>query len=276
VVTRKSGAVETATVVWACAEREPLTPEKVIVPEPVADDDVIKVSCVRSPGFPYRGGVGLTVTPLGRPETLIVTSFVKPLRPVTESEMVWLVPGIRVTLDGAVMVKPVGLSTLTLKFALLESEPLEPAKPMAALLTLGAAAAAVNVTTWVAAPCRENDEGLAVTPAGSPLSETATLLSKPFVGWMYTLNVCVPPAFTLTLAEETASENPGVTGAVLPPPDDPEEPHPTAAIKSRTPTTVSGERNLHLSDATQNTDNIPGLEFFASAWRTTQTSVGAD
>ncbi len=142
--------------------------------------------------------VGATVTPTGNPETETLTAPLNPFTAVAVTAVAWpSAPVVSVRLVGSIASEKSGGAaavTLTTKLAVCESEPDVPVTVTVPEL-VAAVAAAVNVIVCVAPGLNVTEAGVAVTPAGSPVSVTATGDENPWIAATEIVTVCpaAPP-----------------------------------------------------------------------------------
>jgi hypothetical protein len=202
----KSGAatVSPTVVVWL---RLPLVPVIVTVADPrVAVLLAVRVRLVLLPVV----GVGLNaaVTPVGKPLAVKATLPVKPPVRVMVIVLLPLPPRAMLTLAGLADSEKSGAATVKLIVVVCVSPP-----PVAVIVTVAAPSVAVldaASVTVLLAPVVDAGLKLAVTPAGSPLADNATLLANPPVRAIDIVSVPLAPRLTVRLAGLEESEKSGV------------------------------------------------------------------
>jgi uncharacterized protein YodC (DUF2158 family) len=195
-VSVKSGGdaeMVTATViVWV---RAPELPVKVSVAAPTAAAEAVMVTLCAEPGI-SESVVGCAVTPAGSP---VIATATVPLNPLTGFTVTLRgapdVPAMRVCEAGdAVSVKSGGSAEMVAATVIgWVRAPELPVKVSIVGPATAAAAEAVMVTLCAEPGISESVEGCVVTPAGSPVTATATIPIKPLVGTAFTLTCCPAP-----------------------------------------------------------------------------------
>lgn len=170
--------------------------------------------------------VGVAVTPEGRPLTAMATTPVKLLRALAEMLTDWPpAPAVRVSEAGLRVREKSGSGeeaavTVRLTEAVWVREPAEPAKEIVAV-DEPALEAAVRVRVCAVPGVSVRVEGLAVTPAGRPVSATETADEKPFAGVAFTETVCLAPAAIVAVEGVAVRVKSGAglerAGVLLPP-----------------------------------------------------------
>lgn len=141
-------------------------------------------------------GLKLALTPEGRFAALSETLPVNPPTKVTVTVAVGLVFGGRLSDVGEIeMVKLGSAVTVNVSVAVFVVEPLVPVIVTVAVPTV-AVFVAVNVRVLPAEPVTDAGLNEAVTPAGSPLTERATVPVKPLIAETVTLSVVEVPCST--------------------------------------------------------------------------------
>jgi len=199
------GAVEMVSAAVAEWLSVPDVPVKVTVELPaVAVEAAVSVTFCAVPGV-KESVAGLAVTPVGSPVIVMVTVPVKPMAGTAFTATGWPVPPATiVSFDGeAVTEKSGGGGAVEMVSAAVAEWLRAPDVPVKVTVELPAVAveAAVSVTFCAVPGVKESVAGLAVTPVGSPVSETATAPEKPLPGTAFTLIFCPwPPATIVTVA----------------------------------------------------------------------------
>jgi hypothetical protein len=196
--------------------RLPETPVKVIDAVAAAVLDALRVTDCAVPGVKVRVA-GLAVTPAGRPDmetaTVPLNAFAAVastlvLAPAAPADMV-REAGERVREKFAAGAAVEMVTATVIEWVS------DPEVPLRVSVALPAAAvdAAVSVTLCAVPGVSVSVAGLAVTPVGSPLIESATFPVKPFAGTAFTL-ICfpAPPAVRATVAGVAVNEK-SVAGA---------------------------------------------------------------
>lgn len=203
----KSGVCGATTVNWiaVAAESVPLEPLIVTVPEPtVAVFEAAKVTVL----VPVvDAGVREAVTPEGRPLALKATVPPKPPVGVMVMVLIAVVPWLSDRLAGLAARENPGITgalTVRLTDAVCVSVPLV---PVTVMLVVPVVAVLDAVKVSVLLPLVDAGLKLAVTPAGKPLVERATLPLNPPRGVTDTVLLPEPPWVTVVLV--AASEKSG-------------------------------------------------------------------
>ena len=204
-----TAAAAIVSVNVAVCNSPPEVPVTVIVLDPAfaLAAAVNVIAC--DPPAAIVGVAGLAVTPAGRPLTAIPTPALNPFTAPTETVVAPVAPpAVALTVPGlTVSVKSGGGTavTLTATVALCTRDPDVPVIVTIPEL-VGADAAAVNLIVCVAPGVIITDDGLAVTPAGSPAVVTAISALYPFTAVVVTMTCCVDPfAVSATLAGAVAN-----------------------------------------------------------------------
>ena len=208
-------AAETVSVSVAVCVRLPEVPVKLTVDVATAAlDDAVSVVLCAVPGVRVSVA-GLAVTPVGRPVMATVTGAVSPLDGLALTlTAVPVPPAVRLSVVGAsVSVKFGPGATVSVNVAEWTCFPEVPEKVSVAL-PAAADELAVMVTFCGVPGVRLKVEGLAVTPAGSPLMLMATVPVNLLTALAVTLTVePAAPAVRLRDAGETAKVKSGVAAA---------------------------------------------------------------
>ena len=251
----KSGVEAAATVSAKVAEwfNDREDPAKVTVAFPIAAfAEAVRVTLCAVPGVRLSVD-GLGVTPAGRPLNLTLTLPLKPVLETTFTETVSPAPPcVTVRLAGVKVrakPRPSGGASVTesAKVAVCVTDVAVPvtvtvASPVAAL------AAAVNVTFCGVPGVRLSVDGLAVTPAGRPLSLTLTVPLKPFIGTASTETVLpAPPCDTAILDGPSAKVKSGAAAVGV-------------TVRSRTVACVTDPELAVIVTAALTTDALPAAE----------------
>lgn len=202
-------AAVTVSARVAVCFNEPEVPVKVIVNVPTAAvEAAVRLSDAALPGV--RVSVeGLTVTPVGRPESATATEPVNPLTAAAARLTDW-------PAAPAVSVRDVGLALKVKSAVVAAAETVsataadwlrEPDFPVMVTVELPADAedAAVNVTFCATPGVRESEAGLAVTPVGRPLTVTATVALKPLVAAASTVKLSSAPAARVSVVTDAVT-----------------------------------------------------------------------
>jgi hypothetical protein len=219
-----AATLRTKAAVWL---RLPEVPVNVMVELlTAAFDEAVKVTLCATPGVRVNAE-GLAVTPAGR---LLRVTFTLPVNPFTAVAVTATVcpfaPAVKARLPGATAREKSatggGTTAATLRTKAAVWLRL-PDMPVNVMVELPAAAfdEAVSVTLCAMPGVRVNAEGLAVTPAGNPLSETFTLSVNPFIAVAVTAIACpFAPAINArppgaTAKEKSAAGGGGTTAATV-------------------------------------------------------------
>jgi hypothetical protein len=220
----KSGAAATVTEMVAVWLSEPDVPTKLTTTGELVLGAVGEAVSVITSGVPgCKDAVeGLAVTPAGRPLIAILMAPLKAFNAELFSVTCELEPAVRATVPGvAVSVKSGLLTTgaavtLRASVAVWVSEPDVPTKlTVAGETVLATVVEAVKVIVCGVPGCRETVDGLAVTPAGSPLIATLMVPLKLFNAELLSVACMLAPAANVALVGDTVNVKSGLltTGA---------------------------------------------------------------
>jgi hypothetical protein len=211
-----------------------------------AVEDALMLICMSEPGITERL-IGVAVTPAGSEPSVTATVSLKPFTGETPTVNVCATPpGTTVMLAGATSREKSGGVGGSGEATDRDAEALcvsVPEVPVRATLAVPATAAeeAVMLICMSEPGVIERVIGVAVTPAGSEPTVTATLPLKPFSGETPTVNVCAaPPGTTVMLAGATSREKSDMLPPLLLPPP----PHPTRAAEEASAAQSSTEDGL--------------------------------
>ena len=163
---------------------------------------------------------GLGVTPAGNPVSETLTLPVNALRALAVTETDFPVaPAVKLRLAGATVSEKSGAGVAALMVRVTVAVCVRlPDVPVNVIVTVPALALvpAVSVRFWATPGLSARDDGLGVTPAGSPDRETLTLPVNPLRALAVTeVDFPVLPAVRLRLAGATVSEKSGAGAAAL-------------------------------------------------------------
>ena len=193
----------------AVAVALPLDPVSVKLPENTGAEEAAVSFSVEVPPTAADAGVNVAVTPAGSPETASATLPVKPPLPATLMLVVADEPAITAMDEGvAVSVIPGAGVTLRPAGAVPVRLPLDPVSVKLPENT-GAEEAAVTFNVDVPPAAADAGVNVAVTPAGSPETASATLPAKPPIPAILMVAVAEAPAASVRAEGAAVSAKPG-------------------------------------------------------------------